>query len=277
MNKIIAKKHLSDNIVKFEIRTSISAKEIKPGQYVICRVDEAGPRIPLTVLKTNTEKETITVFVHITDVDTYQLASLTTGNTIFGIDGPFGYLLKIESFGTVLCVCRGLGIVPILPVLSTLRDAGNRVITIISAQTKEGIVLEPEIRAVSDDVLILTEDGTWGDKGSICQEMRKMLTYTKINQVFAIGSAKMIKESCSLTRKYNIPTQAILYSGKANEGGLNGIFRVSICCAGKSVCVDGVNFNAYYNDFEEMVRRFGDGECEELPYLEVLHEANAIV
>lgn len=272
MNKIIAKKYVSENLVKLEIKTSIATSEIKTGQYLIFRIEETGPRIPLSVSKMDSEKETITVFVHITDVCTRKLANLNVGSPLFGIDGPFGYPMKMENFGTVLCVCRGLGIVPILPVLTSLRASGNRVVTIMSAQSREGIILEPEIRAVSDDVLVLTEDGSWGDKGTICQEMRKMLTYSNIKHVFVIGSAKTIKESCSLTRKYNIPTQAILYSGKADESGLNGVFRISVCCSGKSVCVDGDNFNAYYNDFEELVKRFDCSDVEENQCMTVSHE-----
>lgn len=274
MNKIISKKYISESLVKFEIQSPISAKAIKPGQYLIFRVEESGPRIPLTVLKVNAEKETILVYVPITDVNTRQFADLIAGSIIFGIDGPFGIPVKTEYFGTVLCVSRGLGMVPLLPILTSLRASGNRVITVLSAQSKDGIMLEPEIRDASDDVIVLTEDGGCGNKGSLCQEMRKILTYSKINQVFAIGSAKTIKDTCSLTRKYNIATQAILYTGKADEGGLNGIFRVSICCAGKSVCVDGANFNAYYNDFDEMVRRFESNSSKENQSAEVLLEAN---
>jgi glutamate synthase (NADPH/NADH) small chain len=274
MNKIIAKKYVSENLVKLEIKTSIAASEIKPGQYLIFRIEETGPRIPLSTSKTDIEKETLTVFVPITDISTRKLANLNVGSQLFGIDGPFGYPMKMENFGTVLCVCRGLGIAPILPALTSLRASGNRVVTIMSAQTKEGIILEPEIRAVSDDVLVLTEDGSWGDKGTICQEMRKILTYSNIKHVFVTGSAQTIKESCSLTRKYNIPTQAILYSGKPDESGLNGVFRVSICCNGKSVCVDGDNFNAYYNDFEELVKRFGYSEVAENQSIVVSHEEN---
>lgn len=274
MNKIIAKKYIHENLLKFEIKVSASIREIKPGQYVIFRIEETGSRIPLTVSKVNVEKETIQVFVPITDANTRQFADLIVGRIIFGIDGPFGTPVKTEHFGTVLCISRELGIVPLLPILTSLRASGNRVITILSAQSNDGIILEAEIREASDDVIILTEDGSCGNKGSICQEMRKILTYSKINQVFAIGSAKTIKETCSLTRKYNIATQALLYTPKAEEGGLNGLFRVSICCAGKSVCVDGANFNAYYNDFDEMVRRFESNNSQKNQTVGVMLEAN---
>lgn len=277
MNKIIAKKYITDNLVKFEIKSPVAASETKPGQYVIIRVEEDSARIPLTVSKTDSEKGTIVVFVHVNDDCTHQLANMNVGNDLFKIDGPFGYPIKIENYGAVLCVCSGLGIVPLLPVLTALRAAGNQIVTIISSPSKDGIVLESEIRAISNDVLVLTEDGSWGDKGTICQEMRKMLTYSNVKQVIVMGPAKTIKESCSLTRKHNISTQAILYSGNAGESGLNGIFRVSICCSGKSVCVDGANFNAYYNDFEEMAKRFdGNGRAEN-PCFEVLREVSLAV
>jgi len=277
MNKIIAKKYLSDNLVKFEIKVSTAIREIKPGQYVIFRIEENGPGVPLTVSKVNTEKESITVFVPITDIDTRQLADINAESNLFRIDGPFGVPLKTENFGTVLCMGCGSGIVPLLPVLTSLRASGNRIVTVLSAQSKEGIVLENEIGAASDELLILTEDGSWGEKGSICHVLRKILTDSKIMQVFAFGSAKMIKESYSLTRKYNIPMQAVLYLGKVDECGLNSIFRVNICRDGKSVCVDGINLNAYYNDIEEMVRRFESKAGEENHCVEVLHEANISV
>ena len=274
MNKIVAKRNVSENLVKFEIKASGAIRAIKPGQYVIFRIDENGPRIPVTVSKVNTERETITVFVHVTDSGSQQLAAINDGNSLFGIDGPFGIPEKTENFGTILCIGRGLGIVSMLPVLNSLRVSGNKVIAVLSANSKEGIVLETEIRAVSDEVLILTEDGSLGEKGSICHALRKIQTDSAINQVFAFGSAKMIKESSSLTRRFNIPMQAVLYSGITDESGLNSIFRVNVCADGKTLCVDGVNFNAYYNSFEEMIQRFGSKSGEENQSAEVFQEAN---
>ncbi|MDO9613067.1 MAG: hypothetical protein Q7J86_00905, partial [Bacteroidota bacterium] len=185
--------------------------------------------------------------------------------------------VKTENFETVLCIASGLGIVSMLPVLNSLRASGNKIIAVLSANSKEGILLETEIRAASDEVLILTEDGSLGEKGSICHALRKIQTDSAINQVFAFGSAKMIKESYSLTRRHNIPMQAVLYSGIADESGLNSIFRVIVCTDGKTLCVDGVNFNAYYNSFEEMIQRFGSKSGEENQSVEALQEANTTV
>ena len=277
MNKIVAKRIVSENLVKFEIKASSKISEIKPGQYVILRIEESGSRIPVTVSKVNIERETITVFVLVTDNGTEQLAGMYEGTSLFSIDGPFGIPVATGNFGTVLCVGRGLGIVAMLPILSSLRTSGNRVIAVLSAQTKEGILLENEIRAISNEVIILTEDGSWGEKGLICHAARALQAESTINQVFAFGSAKLIKETNSLTRKYNVPMQAVLFSGKANEGGLNSIFRVSICSDGKSLCVDGVSFNAYFNGYEELIQRFGSKSGEENHCVEVLQEANTTV
>ncbi len=274
MSKIVAKRSVSESVVKFEIKASGAIKEIKPGQYVILRIEESGLRIPVTVSKVNTERETITVFVYATDVGTQKLANMNEGNSLFCIDGPFGIPVETGNFGTVLCVGRGLGIIAMLPILSSLRTSGNRVIAVLPAPSKEGILLENEIRAISDEVIILTEDGSWGEKGLICHAARALNAESKINQVFAFGSAKTIKETNSLTRKYNVPMQAVLFSGKTDEGGLNSIFRVSICSDGKSLCVDGVNFNAYLNGYEELIQRFGSNAGQENHCAEVLQEAN---
>jgi NAD(P)H-flavin reductase len=273
MNKIVAKRNVSENLAKFEIKASGSIRSIKPGQYVIFRIDENEPRIPLSILKVNNERETITVLVLVTDNGSQQLAAMNDGNSLFGIDGPFGIPVKTENFGTVLCIGSGLGIVSMLPVLNSLRASGNKVIAVLSANSKEGIVLETEIRAASDELLILTEDGSLGEKGSICHATRKIQTDSAINQVFAFGSAKMIKESFSLTRRYNIPMQAVLYSELTDEGGLNSIFRVVVCADGKTLCVDGVNFNAYYNSFEDMIQRFGSKAMEVNSCLQSYQEA----
>lgn len=274
MNKIVAKRNVFENLVKLEIKASGAIRAIKPGQYVVFRIDENGPGIPLSILKVNNERETITILVHVTDNGSQQLATMNEGNSLFGIEGPFGIPVVTGNFGTVLCIGCGLGIVAMLPVLNSLRASGNKVIAVLSAQTKEGILLENEIRAISDEVIVLTEDGSWGEKGLICHAARALKAESTINQVFAFGSAKLIKEANSLTRKYNVSMQAVLFSGKTDEGGLNSIFRVSICSDGKSLCVDGVSFNAYFNGYEELIQRFGSEVGKENHCAEVFQEAN---
>ncbi len=271
MNKIIAKRSLSEDLVKFEIRTSVARREIKTGQYIILTTEKYKPGIPVAVLKTDSEKETLTVIIHGTDDNSRQLAGLLTGNTLFSIEGPFGYPAKIENFGSVLCLARGSGIVPLLPVLRSLHEAGNHITTILSAETKIGIILENEIQTVSDEMITITDDGSYGEKGSVCQVMGKALGICKMNQVFSIGSAVTIKVSCAHSIKHDIPNQAFIYLKTSDKNPGHGIFRVSLCGAARAVCVDGFNFNAYYPHFEELIKRFGDEEFK------LSHPKNAAV
>lgn len=262
MSRIIAKKSISEQLVRFEISTSIPVKDIKPGQYIILRGDQNEFGFALPVIKTNTETGTVTVMVSVRDDTTHQLENLNAGDTHFEIEGPFGYQARIENFGTVLCIGRGSGIVSLLPVLASLRSAGNNVITVLSASSKEEIILQNEINAISDEVIILTDDGSSGEKGSICHMVGQVLKDNQINHVFVFGTAKAIKETCAQATKYNLQTQAVLYLGKPVKNGIHGIFKVSICGIVRSVCVDGFNFNAWYPNFDELIKRFGKVDLE---------------
>lgn len=263
MNKIIAKKSLSEDLMKFEIRTPIAINDVKPGRYILLVVEKDEPGIPVAVVKTNPEKETVSVLVSISDKYTRRLAELNPGSELFAINGPFGYAVPVENFGTVLCVSRGAGIVMLLPVLASLRAAGNRIITILSAQTPEGILLQNEINAVSDEVIAITDIESSGEKGSLCQALTQTLRTHKIDQVFVVGSATTIKNACVHAIKYNIPTQAILYVNKTAQKTGHGIYKVSVSGSSRAVCVDGYDFNAWYPNLEEMTKRFG--REEEIP------------
>lgn len=265
MNKIIAKKYVSADLVKFEIRTSFHPREIKPGQYILLETGTNETGFPLPVLNSNPEQETITVLVYAADEATRRLAELKTGSELFELDGPFGHPAQTGNFGTVLCVGRGPGIVPLLPVIQALSAAGNRIVTILSAQTMEGLLLENEVRALSAEVITCTDDGSCGLKGPVCHAMGKALKSNRFDQVVAMGSAKTIKEICSITILNAIPVQAFLHLQRTE--GIKGhcSFKVSICGNTKAVCVDGFNFNAYYPGFEEMVKRFGAKEETAFP------------
>lgn len=260
MNKIIGKRNISEELIKFEIKTSIAVKEINVGQYIILTIKKNEPGIPFAILKTNTEKETITIIVSATDKYTQQFAHLNLGDEIFKIEGPFGHPAQIENFGPILCVGRGSGIISLLPVLIALKNAGNHITTLLSGQTKEGIILQNEIKTVSDEMIILTEDGSIGEKVSVCNRIEKIPRNSKINQVFVIGPASTIKATCAYTSKRNIPAQAFMHLGKVVENGIHPIFKVSVCGPAMAVCVDGYNFNAYYPNFNEMMKRFGNGD-----------------
>ena len=245
-----------------------------PGQYSLLRTEKSSAEIILPVLTSDKERGTITLAVQVTNDNTRQLANLNIGNEIYEIDGPYGKQLKIENFGTVLCIGRGQGIVFSYPILASLRAAGNRIVTVLSAQTKDRIVFETEIRSISDEVIILTDDGSYGEKDPFCHVVDKLIRSNKLDQVYTIGCAKTVKETFSLAQKYNIPTLAILHLAKASEHGLSGIFNVNICGSAKSVCVDGLNFNAYYPNFEEMIKRFGSEYPESVFMPEVSNKAN---
>lgn len=256
MNRILTKKHISENLVKFEIRTSICLNNIQPGQYIIVRMQESDLGISFPIIKANPEKSTVTVIVSASDESSRTLSRLIEGSCLPRIDGPFGYQAHIENFGTVLCIGREQGIISLFPVLTSLRTSGNRIVTVLSATSKDGIVLQNEINAVSDELITITDDGSLGEKATICQITGRVLRNNSINQVFVIGAGKTIKETCSHTIKNNIATQAFLHKHTMENTG-HSIFKVSICGNERAVCVDGFNFNAYYPNFEEMNRRFG--------------------
>lgn len=262
MNKIIAKRSISDSLVKLEIRTDTAKIEFYPGQYVNLRNKKNDAAIALPVVKADSDRETITVIVSATDDNSRNLAGLIVGSELFAIDGPLGDRAQIGNYGTVLCIGRGQGIVGLLPVLVALRAAGNQIITILSARTAEGIILENEVKAISEEVITLTDDGSYGEKEQVCHSMGKLLRYRKFDHVLAVGSPKTIKETCSVTTKYNVPSQAVLYLDKSAENKMHGIFKVSILGSAKAVCVDGHNFNAYFANLEEMVKRFVTEDIE---------------
>lgn len=260
MNKIIAKKSISEDIIKFEIRTSIAVNDIRPGRYILLIVEKDEPGIQVAVVKSNPEKETVSVLVYVTNKYTRRLSELNSGNEIYGITGPFGYPLSTENFDTVLCVGRGPGIVMLLPVLTSLHAAGSRIITILSAKIKEGIILQTEISAVSDEVIAITDNESSGEKGSVCQAITETLRTNKIDQVFVIGSATTIKNACVHAARCYIPTQAILYINKTVQKTGHGIYKISVSGTSRAVCVEGFNFNGWYPNFEEMIKRFGREE-----------------
>jgi NAD(P)H-flavin reductase len=212
------------------------------------------------VLKTNAEKETVSVLVYAADKYSKRLADLNSGSEIFAVNGPFGYPLPVENFGTVLCVSRGLGVVMLLPVLAALHAAGNQIITILSAQIPEGILLKNEINAVSNEVITITDKEINGEKGSLCQAITQTIRNNKIEQVYVIGSATTIKNVCVHTIKHNIPTRSILYISKSSPRTGHGIYKVSLTNGSRAVCVDGYDYNAWFPNLEEMIKRFGREE-----------------
>lgn len=273
MNKIISKEYFSDKVVRLEVEAPLIAKARKAGHFVIVRVGEKGERIPLTIADADVEKGTITLVVQMTGVSSTKLGKLEVGDSITDLVGPLGKATHIENFGTVVCACGGVGTAPMLPIVRALKKAGNKVITVLAARTKELIILEEQMRSLSDELIVMTDDGSYGNKGLVTNGVEMVLNREEVNLCVTIGPAIMMKFVSLLTKKYNIPTVASLNTIMVDGTGMCGACRVTVGGKVKFVCVDGPEFDAHQVDFDEMLMRLGgykDFEREEMEKLSKL-------
>jgi len=276
MNKIINKEHFSEKVFKLEIEASLIAKSRKAGHFVIVRVGEKGERMPLTIAGADVKKGTITLVVQEVGLSSTRLCELNEGDYITDVVGPLGQATHIENFGTVVCAGGGVGVAPMLPIVQALKAAGNRVITVLAGRTKELIILEKEMRESSDEVIIMTDDGSYGRKGLVTEGVEEVIKREKVNKCFAIGPAIMMKFVCLLTKKYEIPTDVSLNTIMVDGTGMCGACRITIGGKTKFVCVDGPEFDGHQVDFDEMLKRMGafkNIEREEMHKLEEHCEA----
>ena len=257
MNKIVDKKFFSENVAMLEIEAPLIAKTRRAGHFVIVKVGEQGERIPLTITSSNREKGTITLVAQKVGVSSAKLCALNTGDHITDLVGPLGKATHIEKFGTVVCAGGGVGVAPLLPIVEAMKNAGNRVITVLAARTKDLIILEQQMRAFSDEVIIMTDDGTSGKKGLVTNGIEEVINREKVNLCVTIGPAIMMKFVSLLTKKYNIPTVASLNTIMVDGTGMCGACRVTIDGKTKFVCVDGPEFDAHQVNFDEMMLRLG--------------------
>ncbi len=272
MNKILKKTQFSEKVFAFEVEAPLIAKARRAGHFVIIRLDEKGERIPLTIADSNVEKGTITLVCQKIGVSSTKLCSLKEGDTILDIVGPLGKATHIEKFGTVVCAGGGVGVAPMLPIMKAMREAGNKVISILAGRTKELIILEEQVRKVSDEVIIMTDDGSYGNKGLITNGIESVINREKVDLCVTIGPAIMMKFVSLLTKKCEIPTVASLNTIMVDGTGMCGACRVTVGGQTKFVCVDGPEFDAHQVDFDEMIMRLGayrEQEAEALKrYLE---------
>lgn len=278
MNKIISKEHFSDKVFKLVIEAPLIAKSRKAGNFVIVRVGEKGERMPLTIAEADPAKGTITLVVQEVGLSSTRLCELEVGDYITDVVGPLGRPTHIEKFGTVVCAGGGVGVAPMLPIVQALKAAGNRVITVLAGRSKELIILEKEMRASSDEVIIMTDDGSYGKKGLVTEGIEDIIKREKVDKCFAIGPAIMMKFVCLLTKKYNIPTDVSLNTIMVDGTGMCGACRVTVGGKTKFVCVDGPEFDGHQVDFDEMLKRMGafkDIEHEEIHKLEHEEEVSA--
>ena len=257
MNKIISKEHFSENVVKLEIEAPLIAKSRRAGHFVIVRVGEKGERIPLTIAGSDIEKGTITLVVQKMGVSSTKLCNLNVGDEVTDIVGPLGKATHIENFGTVVCACGGVGTAPMLPIVEALKKAGNKVISVLAARTKDLIILEEEMRKFSDEVIIMTDDGSYGTQGLVTNGVESVINREKVDMCVTIGPAIMMKFVSLLTKKYEIPTVASLNTIMVDGTGMCGACRVTVGGETKFVCVDGPEFDAHQVNFDEMMMRLG--------------------
>ncbi len=271
MNKIIRKEQFSENVFLFEIEAPLIAKSRKAGNFIILRVDKNGERIPLTIADANTKKGTITIVVQRVGLSSFKLCSLNEGDIIVDVVGPLGNPTHIENFGTVVCAGGGVGVAPMLPIIKALKAAGNRVLSVIAGRTKELVILENEVRACSDELIIMTDDGSYGEKGVVTIGIEKLINQEHVDKVFAIGPPIMMKFCCLLTQKYNIPTDVSLNTIMVDGTGMCGACRLTIGGKTKFVCIDGPEFDGALVDWDEMLKRMGTfkrAEKEEMEHYE---------
>jgi ferredoxin/flavodoxin---NADP+ reductase len=263
MNKIISKEFFSDKVVKLVVENPLIARSRKPGNFVILRVGKKGERFPLTIAESDPVKGTITLVVQIVGVSSSKLVALEPGESITDLVGPLGKPTHIEKIGTVLAAGGGVGVAPLLPIVEAFKNAGNRVISVIAARSKDLIILEDNIRQWSDETIVMTDDGSYGRKGLITAGMEEIIQREKIDECIVIGPAIMMKFASLLTKKYNIPTQASLNSIMVDGTGMCGACRVTVGGKTRFTCVDGPEFDAHLIDFDEMLMRLGGYKEEE--------------
>ena len=256
MNVIVEKSRFSDNVVRLVVEAPDVARARKPGHFVIVRCGEGGERIPLTISDADETRGTITLVVQAVGVSTRKICALEAGDTLTDLVGPLGRATDIVKHdGTVVCCGGGVGIAPLLPIVKGMKEAGNRVVSVLAARNKDLIILEDEVRRYSDEVVIMTDDGSAGTKGLVTAGVEDVIKREKVSEVVAIGPAVMMKFVALLTKKYEIPTICSLNTIMVDGTGMCGACRVSVGGKMRFVCVDGPEFDAHQVDFDNMIMR----------------------
>jgi glutamate synthase (NADPH) small chain len=258
LNEIVRKVNKSDTVTLFELYTPEIAEKVKAGQFVVLRGDDYGERIPLTVAESDREKGTITIIFQMVGVGTRKLGRFEQGQALLDVVGPLGVPSHVEKVGTVVCVGGGVGVAVIYPVAKAFKEAGNEVISIIGARTKDLLVLEDEMRACSTELLVTTDDGSYGHHGFVTDELKRLIEEGKdIKEVIAIGPAIMMKAVCDVTREPGIKTMVSLNTLMVDGTGMCGGCRITVGDETKFVCVDGPDFDGHKVDFKELMSRSG--------------------
>ncbi len=263
MYEILSKRFFSENVAELVIAAPLIACSRKAGHFVIVRVDNHSERMPLTIAAADTHQGTITLVVQRIGLSTTKLLNLEVGERLHNVVGPLGKATTIKHFGTVVCACGGVGAAPMLPIAEALKAAGNRVITVLAARTAELVILREQLAAVSDEVIVMTDDGSLGQKGLVTQGVEQVIQREQVDKCITIGPAIMMKFVALTTKKYQIPTEASLNTIMVDGTGMCGACRVTVGGKTKFVCVDGPEFDAHAVDFDEMLARLRQYKSEE--------------
>lgn len=255
MYKILEKEHFSEHVVKFVVEAPDVARSRRPGHFVIVRVGEKGERIPLTIADADPNCGTIMLVVQEVGESTRKICALEPGDEFTDLVGPLGQATHVANVGTVVCCGGGVGVAPLLPIVKAMKEAGNRVITILAARSKDLVILEDQVRPYSDEVIVMTDDGSAGRKGLVTAGLEEVINRETVNQVVAIGPAVMMKFVALLTKKYDIPTMVSLNTIMVDGTGMCGACRITVDGRTKFVCIDGPEFDAHKVDFDEMIMR----------------------
>ncbi len=248
---------------KMVVEAPYVAKYRKAGQFIILRIDEVGERIPLTIADVDRGKGTITLYYQIVGTTTRKLSNLAAGDSLQDIAGPLGHPTEIKKYGTVVCIGGGIGTAPLYPIAHAMNEAGNRVINIIGARSEDLLILGDEMKAVGQQTIICTDDGSVGRKAFVTDPLKEIMDAEKIDLVVAIGPVPMMKAVSDLTRDKEIPTLVSLNSIMVDGTGMCGGCRVTVGGETRFTCVDGPEFNGHEVNFDELVSRLGTYRAQE--------------
>ncbi len=256
MNPIIEKQDLSENVVRMVLAAPEIARKRRAGQFIILKIDEPGERIPLTIVDSDAEAGTITIIFQVVGKTTAALAAMKAGDEISDVQGPLGNPTEIENFGHVVCIGGGVGVGVVYPLAAALKKAGNRVTSIIGARTQTLLILEEEMRKVSDRLIVATDDGSYGFHGFVSAVLQNLIdAKERIDRVFAIGPVPMMRVLCDVTRPHGIPTVVSLNPVMVDATGMCGACRVAVAGKTKFTCVDGPEFDGHQVDFALLTSR----------------------
>lgn len=255
MNRILEKEHFSEKVVKLVVEAPLIAKSRKAGHFVIVRCGEHGERIPLTIADADPVAGSITLVVQAVGDSTTKICALEPGDYLTDVVGPLGKATHIDNFGTVVCCGGGVGVAPLLPIIKAMKAAGNRVISVLAARTKDLVILEEQVASHSDEVIIMTDDGSYGKKGLVTDGVEAVINREKVDLVVTIGPAVMMKFVSLMTKKYDVPTICSLNTIMVDGTGMCGACRVTVGGKTRFVCIDGPEFDSHKVDFDEMMMR----------------------